>query len=421
MKVLVLGSGAKDHAITWKFSKSKRISGLFIAPGNAGTAALGRNLPEVDPSDPQSVIKACKDHMIDIVFVGTEEPIMTGVVDALLYEGIMTFGATKKAARLESNRSFARDFITRHDIPIPDHAVVGSPQELADYIAQNPGKRLVIKKNGLAPSRVMLDSSDPDDLKAFGNELLKQDEVLIEEHLKGMPLTLTILTDGDSYLMLPIGTEYTKAEEFGKGAATGGMGSICPVPVLNQGSRQEIIDHIVEPTLKGMKEEDLAYQGVLIFSLILTDNGPKLVDYHVRFNDPATQAMIPLINSDFIDMLDALQIGKISEFNLKVSNQSAVAVVIASEGYPADPAVGKEVSITPMASCNLVIDRSIVFYGAVEKADDRLLTNGGRCFTVVGLGTNIIEANSAAYAAVDDISYEGAWCRPDIGNRFFSD
>ncbi len=419
MKVLVLGSGAKDHAITWKFSKSRRISGLFIAPGNAGTEKLGINLPEIDPSDPQAVLQACHDHKIDIVFAGTESPIASGVVDVLLEEGIKTFGATKHAVKLEGDRSFAREFSTRHHIPMPEHAIVSSSAELIQHIETHPGIRFVIKKNGLAPSRVMLDSSDPEALLVFGDELLKDDEILIEEHLKGMPLTLSVLTDGENYLMLPISSEYTKAEEQDKGAATGGMGSICPVPVLGRDNNRKIIENIVKPALAGMKEEGFSYKGILIFSLILTSEGPKLVDYHVRFNDPATQAMLPLINSDFLDMFDALLSGNIADFNLKVSNQSSVAIVIASEGYPSYPQIDKSITLSPLASCNMVIENSIVFYGAVEKYRDKLMTKGGRCFTVVGLGTNIIEANSAAYATLPDISFKGAWSRSDIGNKFF--
>ncbi len=421
MKVLVLGSGAKDHAITWKFSKSKRLSGLFIAPGNAGTNKLGINLPEIDPSDPQSVLQACHEHKIDIVFAGTESPIASGVVDALIEEGIKTFGATKNAVRLEGDRSFARDFSTRYNIPMPEHAIVSSTTELIEYIEAHPGLRFVIKKNGLAPSRIMLDSADPEALLIFGEELLKEDEILIEEHLKGMPLTLSVLTDGENYLMLPISSEYTKAEEQDQGAATGGMGSICPVPVLGRENNRRIIENIVKPALLGMKEEELSYKGILIFSLILTNEGPKLVDYHVRFNDPATQAMLPLINSDFIDMSEALLAGTIADFNLKVSNQSAVAIVIASEGYPSHPVTEKAITLSPLVSCNMVIDNSISFYGAVEQYRDKLLTKGGRCFTVVGLGTNIIEANSSAYAALQDISFEGAWSRSDIGNKFFNE
>lgn len=421
MKVLVLGSGAKDHAITWKFSKSKRITGLYIAPGNAGTNQLGINLPNVDPASAQEVLEACRTYQIDYVFCGTEAPLVAGVVDVLSSHGIKTFGATKKAVRLEGDRSFARDFTTRYQIPIPEHSIVSDEKELGDFLDKNPGKRFVIKKNGLAPSRVMLDSDDRQALMQFGSSLLSGDEILIEEHLKGMPVTLTVFTDGEHYLLLPLSSDYTKAEEHDKGAATGGMGSICPVPVMNRETKTRIIDDIVIPTLLGMGEEDLIYKGVLIFSLILTSSGPRLVDYHVRFNDPATQALMPLIRSDLVDMLEALESRRIGEFDLKISNQSAVAVVVASEGYPEHPDTGKLVKVPSLACSTTILDKTIVFYGAVDQKEGSLYTDGGRCFTVVGLGTNIIEANAAAYTLAPQLRFDGAWYRSDIGNRFFDE
>lgn len=421
MKVLVLGSGAKDHAITWKFSNSRRITGLYIAPGNAGTANLGLNLPDVDISDPQSVLDACLTYQIDYVFAGTEAPLASGVVDVLLAQGIKTFGATRAAVQLEGDRSFARHFTSRYHIPVPEHHMVSNTDELETYLLENHNKRMVLKKNGLAPSRVMIDSTDLDLLMDFGSELLKHDEVLIEEHLKGMPVTITLLIDGDHYLMLPVSSDYTKAEEHDMGAATGGMGSICPVPVLNSHTRQQVIESIIDPTLRGLREEGLCYKGVLLFSLILTSAGPKLVDYHVRFNDPATQAMIPLIDSDFIDIIEALEGGTIADFNLKTSNKTAVAVVIASAGYPEHPQIGKTITAPAHALSNMIIDQTVIFTGAVRQEHGQLITDGGRCFTVVGLGTNILEANEIAYTNLSEISFEGSWFRMDIGNKFFEE
>ncbi|MGM0431500.1 MAG: phosphoribosylamine--glycine ligase [Spirochaetota bacterium] len=421
MKVLVLGSGAKDHALSWLFSKSRRLTGLFIAPGNAGTEHLGVNLPDVDPADPQAVLQACRAHNIDFVFCGTEAPLAAGVVDTLLAEGIKTFGAPLASLKLEGERSFAREFTTRHGIPIPSHYIARSADELEAFIEANIDKRFVLKRNGLAPSRVMIDSSDKGHLMDFGRRLLEKGEVLIEEHLKGMPLTVTILTDGMQYLMLPLCSDYTKAEEHGKGAATGGMGSVCPVPVLDRKTKQAITEHIVEPTLKGLVDEQLSYKGVLIFSLILTDSGPKLVDYHVRFNDPATQAMAPLITSDFLDLLEAIENRTLNETELKISNNSSVAVVVASRGYPENPVSGKRVSLPAYAGSNMIFDKTITFFGAVERTGAYLQTSGGRCFTVVGIGTNILEANTAAYSVIPEVAFEGAWYRSDIGNKFFNE
>ncbi|MDA3832055.1 MAG: phosphoribosylamine--glycine ligase [Spirochaetales bacterium] len=420
MKVLVLGSGAKDHALSWLFSKSKRLTGLFIAPGNAGTEKLGVNLATVDPSNPKAVLRACREHQIDYVFCGTEAPLAAGVVDVLLSEGISTFGAPLNSVRLEGDRSFAREFTTRYGIPIPKHHIAQTVDELIDFIENNSGKRLVIKRNGLAPSRVMIDSADQEYLLDFGERLLEKGEVLIEEHLKGMPLTVTILTDGEHYLRLPLCSDYIKAEEYDTGSATGGMGSICPVPLLDKKIEQIITNQIVEPTLKGLKKENLSYKGVLIFSLVLTENGPILVDYHVRFNDPATQAMAPLITTDFLDLLEAIQSRTIADIHLKISDYSSVAVVLASAGYPNTPEINKPVRLPTYAGSNMIFDRTITFFGAVDRENQVLHTTGGRCFTVVGIGMNILEANEAAYNVISEITFEGSWHRSDIGNKFFN-
>ena len=422
MKVLVLGSGAKDHAIAWMFSKSRRIAGLFCAPGNAGTALLGTNLPDINPSDPESVAKACRKYGISYVFAGTEEPLAAGVPDYLRSLGIATFGASSVAMKLDGDRAFARAFSDYYEIPTSKYSSFSSLPDLQKYLDQNKGIRFVIKKNELAPSRIMLDSSDSDRLLAFAGGLLKDGNIIVEEHLKGMAITLTVLIDEKGYMLLPVCSDYTKASEQEQGAATGGMGSICPVPVLTADLQHHIINHIIKPTVEGMKKEGMSYKGVLIFSIILTNDGPKLVDYHVRFNDPATQAMAPLIQSDFLDIIEALQTQNIEDFNLEISNQSSVAVVVASQGYPENPVIEREVSELPFFSKNAIVYNSaMLFYGAAQESENKLITNGGRCFSVVGLGTNIIEANSQAYSYIKDIRFEGSWYRKDIGNKFFED
>ncbi|MCF7943201.1 MAG: phosphoribosylamine--glycine ligase [Spirochaetia bacterium] len=423
MKVLILGSGAKDHAITWLFSKSRRISGLFIAPGNAGTAMLGTNLPAIDISSPESVAEACRKYNISYVFAGTEAPLANGVPDYLRSLGIRTFGASSNTMRLEGDRSFARTFSDRYNIPTSRYTAFSTLMDFKTYLDKNEGRRFVIKRNELAPSRIMLDSNNPELLLPFAGKLLQNSNIIVEEHLKGMPLTLTVITDENGYILLPVCSDYTKSGEHDRGAATGGMGSISPVPIIKTTLRDQIFQRILEPTFEGLKRERLTYKGVLIFSLILTTEGPKLVDYHVRFNDPATQAMAPLIQSDFLDIIEALEEQEIENFNLELSNQSSVAVVVASKGYPENPLLHKTVSDLPYFSKNsLPYNSSMLFYGAVsESAPNQLVTTGGRCFTAVGLGTNIIEANSRAYSFIQDIQFEGAWFRRDIGNRFFED
>ena len=419
MRVLVLGSGAKDHAITWLFSQSRLINGLFVAKGNIGTDAIATNLSDVDPSSPEQVYKACQEHEINYVFVGTENPLFTGVIDYLNERGIETFGAPKNALQLEGDRQFAKNFTLRHNIPIPGYKIFEDEQSLSAYILRHRGQRFVLKKTALAPSRIMINSSDHDTLMEFAREILTDGSLLLEESISGLPVTITVFTDNDGFLVFPISSDYTRSEEGDKGSATGGMGSICPVPI-NGDEKQQIIDRIIEPTLYGMRVERFAYKGVLTFSVILTQGGPILVDYHVRFNDPATQAIVPLITSDIVEILQAMKNNKLGSFKLEVTHQSTVAVVVASKGYPTKPEIDKEVSPLPLTvRNNLIMNQPFVFYGAVNKKDDKAITTGGRNVTVVGIGKNIIEANKQAYEYINLVEFEGAWHRRDIGNRFF--
>jgi phosphoribosylamine--glycine ligase len=419
MKVLVLGSGAKDHAITYLFSQSKLIVDLFVAKGNVGTAAIAKNLPEVDPSSPESVYNACLKHDINFVFIGTEDPLLTGVIDYLNSRGIDTFGAPKNALKLEDDRYFARTFTARHNIPTPPYRLFSDESSLSNYLKRHPNQNFVLKRNAMAPSRIMVDSSDYDVLMNFGKGILKNDNLLVENHISGLPITITVFTDSDGYLMLPLCSDYTKSEEDDLGSATGGMGSICPVP-LPPSMHKQLIDNIIEPTLYGMRVEQFAYKGVLTFSVILTESGPVLVDYHVRFNDPATQAIVPLIKSDIIEILNAMKKNTLKEFNLEVSTKSAVAVVVASKGYPDNPELGKVVEPLPLIiRDNTFSPMPRVFYGAVFDKEGKQVTVGGRNVTIVGIADNIIEANKQAYDYIESVKFKGSWYRKDIGNKFF--
>lgn len=417
MRILVLGSGAKDHAIAWWFSQSPLINGLFVGPGNVGTESIAINLA-IDPADPKQVYEACKEHAIEFVFIGTEAPLFTGVIDYLNERGISTFGAPSRALKLEGDRDFSRKFTDRHNIPTPTHHVFDNEDTLSEYLKRHKGERFVVKSNTIAPSRVMIDSSDYDALMKFSKKILATGSILLEEHLEGLPITLTLLVDNKGYMMLPSSSDYMKAGHGG--LPTGGMGSICPVP-LQESVRQALVDTIIEPTLFGLKAEKMAYKGVLTISVIITKQGPILVDYHVRFNDPAAQAIVPLIRTDIIDILTAMKEDTLSTLNLEVSTNSAVALVVASEGYPEDPVVGKALEPIPAAlMLNAFMGSPFYFFGGVTSKDGQLLTSGGRCVTVVGIGYNIMDANKNAYKGVKHISFPGAWYRPDIGDNFFT-
>jgi len=422
MKVLVLGSGAKDHAIAWWFSKSRLIEGLYVAPSNPGTESFAVNIPNIDPSDKEQVLRACKDNNIDFVFIGTEKPLFTGVIDHLNKNGISTFGAPGYALKLEGDRKFAREFAKRHKIPVPNYHVFEKDTEVEQFLNENKGRTFTIKSNELSPSRMMIHSSNKKDLLAYAKELLKKGPVVMEDCIEGLAVTASILVDNNGYFILPLCSEYTKREHTDKGVGvpTGGMGAVCPVSI-SQESKDVISKVIIHPTFKALKEENLYYKGVLTFSIILANDGPYLVDYHVRLNDPATQAMVPLIKNDLAELMIAMQNNTLKQIEPKTTGQSSVSVVIASEGYPMDTKTGAKLApIDPRYLGNYIDDGAFVFFGAVQrKSSTEIYTTGGRAATIVGVGQNIIEANSKAYSSIDAISFDGSWYREDIGNKFF--
>ncbi|MDX9801344.1 MAG: phosphoribosylamine--glycine ligase [Spirochaetia bacterium] len=415
MKVLVLGSGAREHAITLSFSKSKSITGLFTAPGNAGTDEIAENLSDIDPCSSKMVIDACRKHNIDFVFVGPEAPLSSGIVDDLQKAGIKAIGPHKAAAMLESSKAFSKNFMIRHNIPTAEAVEISSPEEFEKIINIREGKT-VIKKSGLAAGKGVLESDDREKLLEFGLDILKDDKLLIEEYLSGWEVTIFTLTDGRDYIILPSCADFKKAYDNDEGPNTGGMGAICPVPSLTSQMLEEIKKTIIEPTFRGIDKEGLNYKGVLYFGLMITKQGPKLLEYNVRFGDPETQALLPLILSDFGELCSSILKGTIKSFPLKISNESAICVVIAAGGYPGEYKKGIPVDYIPHFS-----DKYVVVYHASTRFDDfnNVITWGGRCFSVVGLGADFITANKNAYVAAEEIYFKSSFYRHDIGRKFF--
>lgn len=418
MRVLVLGSGAKDHAIAWWFSKSSYISALFVAPGNMSTEDFATNLPDINPANPQEVYATCVENQIDFVFIGTEAPLFTGVVEYISHKGITVFGAPSKSIKLEGDRAFSRAFTQRHNIPVPKNALFTEAHSLAKYLELHAGEQFIIKSNSVAPSRVMLNSADTQALLEYAKLLFTKGPVLLEECVRGIPATCTLLVDNHGYLMLPITSDYTSVSKTNT-TPTGGMGAVCPVPLIDE-IREKIIEKIVEPTLYGMKVEQLAYKGVLTLSLILTDDmEPVLVDYHVRFNDPATQAMVPIIKTDIIDILNAMMRNEVNTLTLETTDDCTVAVVLASPGYPLKPIMDIKIEGISNVFLMNVEDKPLVFCGAIGMKKGMPVTTGGRNLTIVGRGKNIEEANKKAYALIQNKRFSDLWYREDIGNSFF--
>ncbi len=411
MRVFILGNGAREHALTWAFSRSRCISALFVAPGNAGTAEIAVNLPDVQPTKAQEVIQTCRKHKIDLVFVGPEGPLSVGIVDALQKENIPVIGPPLKSAQLESSKAFSKSFMVKHGIPTAEHQTFTSFSAIEKYLTANR-KKIVLKKSGLAAGKGVLESQDRGEQLSFARKVLKDDSLVVEEYLEGFETSIFALSDGSTFLVLPPCMDYKKALDGNQGPNTGGMGSICPVPQLTASMMETIHTEVVTPTFKGLQKEGLLYQGILYFGLMITREGPKVLEYNVRLGDPETQVLLPLIQNDMGNLAEAITTGALDKFPLSYSGKSTVGVVIAAKGYPETYQKGWEVKIDPSESGS----DSLIFHAATFRdSAGTLRTNGGRCFTVVGIGKDIFEASARAYAAVPSVRFNGAWYRKDIG------
>lgn len=413
MRVLILGGGAREHALAWKFSKSRKIAGLFVAPGNAGTDEVATNLPDVNPDDVDTVIERCRELRINLVFVGGETALAEGVVDRLEAEEIPAIGPRKKSAQLESSKAFSKDFMARHAIPTAEYKTFTYLPAFEEYLKTLEGK-VVIKKSGLAGGKGVLESDDREELRSFGAAVLADDSLVVEEFLSGYELSVFALTDGKGYVLLPTCADYKKAGPGNTGPNTGGMGAVCPVPWAAEGDWARVVEEVVEPTFRGMAEDGLGYRGVLYFGLMVTPEGPKILEYNVRFGDPETQALLPLIRNDFVDICQNMLKGTISNIEVHTTGDAAVGVVVASAGYPTKTSKPARVDRLPEST-----DQLHVFHAGTRREDGAVVTPSGRCFTVVGTGQDLLAARSLAYRNAEEVTFDGAWYRPDIGARIF--
>jgi phosphoribosylamine--glycine ligase len=422
MRVLVLGSGGREHALAWRLASSPRVRAVVVGPGNAGTAELAANAPGVDPLDFATVLAACRAHSIDCVFVGPEAPLAAGVVDHLASKGVPAIGPGKSAARLESSKAFSKAFLTRNRIPTAEAREFSDPADFEAYVRGQPGRRLVVKKSGLAAGKGVLESSSVDEMIAFGRSILADDRLLVEEFLEGWEVSIFGLSDGRTHVVLPPCTDFKKAHDGDTGPNTGGMGSICPVPGVGEPLLRRIRAEVVEPTYSALAREGLAYAGVLYFGLMITASGPKVLEFNVRFGDPETQVLLPVLGLDLGAIVEAMAAGKLAEPAPAAAGiappKAALGVVVASRGYPESSEKGVVVDPIPAFPSQ----EALVFHASTSRGADGLLrTGGGRCFTVVGLGGDLRQASANAYRAVERVRFDGGWHRRDIGGRFFMD
>ena len=418
MNVLVIGSGGREHAFGWKISKSKIPNKLFFAPGNAGTENLGINL-DIDISNFKQLENSIVRNNINLVLVGPEVPLVFGISDFIhsnkKLEKINVIGPEKFGAMLEGSKSFAKEFMERHNIPTAPYKKfrLKNLNDGLDYL-ESISPPYVLKANGLAAGKGVLIINELEKAKNSLVEMLKNKkfgsaskEVVIEGFLDGIELSCFVLTDGDSFITLPYAKDYKRIGEGDSGLNTGGMGAISPVPFNDKDFKNKIENKIIKPTIKGLKKDNIDYLGFIFIGLINVKGEPFVIEYNVRMGDPETQVVLPRIKNDFLEILLATANNKLSEIKLDVSPNSAVTIVSVSGGYPESYEKGLDVLGD--------IDQELVFQAGTLKKNNKIVTNGGRVFSSTALGSSIKIALSKAYKNLKKIKFKGMYFRKDIG------
>jgi len=417
MKILVIGSGGREHALLWKLAQSPRVTQLLCAPGNAGTAQLATNHP-VAASDLPGLLALAKSEKVDLTLVGPDDPLAAGIVDLFQKEGLRVFGPVAAAARLESSKSFAKEFMIRHKIPTASSAAFSDPQEALVH-CRSSAYPLVVKADGLALGKGVVIAQTRGEAERAVHEIMVEkvfggagNTVVIEEFLTGPECSLHALIDGKNYILFPDAKDHKRALDGDQGLNTGGMGTISPSCVLNQEMQARLREEVMEPFVRGLAADGLPFKGMLFPGLMMTPNGPKVLEFNCRFGDPETQSLMRRLKSDLLDLIEATIDGTLSEMKPVWDERVAVCIVLASGGYPGRIQRGMVISGIEAASGDPDV---VVFHAGTAMEDDRVVTNGGRVLGVTALGATLEEACSKAYSAADKISFEGKQLRRDIG------
>jgi len=420
MRVLLLGSGGREHALAWKIAQSSMLEDLFIAPGNAGTRNHGKNV-SLNPTDFEAVKQFVLDNNINLVVVGPEEPLVRGIHDYFLsseeLKQIPVIGPQKEAAQLEGSKDFAKQFMFRHGIPTAKYATFTKATLNEGYaFLESMKPPYVLKADGLAAGKGVLILEDLQEAKKELKSMLADakfgdasSRVVVEQFLKGIELSVFVLTDGESYKILPEAKDYKRIGEGDTGLNTGGMGAISPVPFADPTFLDKIENQIIIPTVKGLRNDKIPYKGFIFFGLINVKGEPYVIEYNCRMGDPETEVVIPRLKSDILDLFEGVATNTLSERDVQFIEKSAATVMMVSGGYPDDYEKGKQIY-----GLNGITE-SLVFHAGTSSDGPAVLTAGGRVLAVTSYGKNLEVALQRSYAAIDKIEFEDAYFRKDIG------
>ena len=419
MKILVIGGGGREHALVWKLKQSPRVSKIFCAPGNAGTGTLATNV-SVPISDQAALLKFAQDEKIDLTVVGPDDALAAGIVDLFEQHGLRIFGPVKAAARFESSKIFAKEFMQRHGIPTAASGHFSDSTE-AHRFCQKMKYPVVIKADGLALGKGVIIADSPDmaaktihrimEMKQFGEA---GRNIVIEEFLQGQECSIHALVDGKNYLLFPSAQDHKQVFDGDRGPNTGGMGTFSPAKILTPELEKEVHEEVMKPFLAGLQAEGIMFKGLLFPGLMLTKDGLKVLEFNCRFGDPETQVLLPRLKTDLVDLIEATIDGKLDKATIAWDDRAAVCVVMASGGYPGDYDKGK-----PISGLGEFQDAGdvVIFHAGTKLDKDRVVTAGGRVLGVMALGADLRAAQARAYEAAGRIHFEGSHYRRDIAQK----
>jgi phosphoribosylamine---glycine ligase len=420
MTILLLGSGGREHALAWKINKARGSKKLFIAPGNAGTAEFGTNIP-LQITDFQGIKNFVLKNKIEMVIVGPEEPLVHGIWDFFKSDGALThipvIGPSAFGAQLEGSKAFAKKFMARHGIPTAKYREITSHTEGSSFL-KTLAPPYVLKADGLAAGKGVLILNDFDEasneLKTMldGKFGAASQTVVIEEFLTGIEFSVFVLTDGKTYKILPVAKDYKRIGEGDTGLNTGGMGAVSPVPFVDKKMMRKVIERIIKPTIAGIASENIDYQGVVFIGLISVGGEPFVIEYNCRLGDPETEVIIPRLKNDILDIFKRLVSGKLETIQIQQTKNYAATIVLTAGGYPEDYQKGDEIT---MSSPSENTAPSLIFHGGTQNTEGGLRTNGGRVFAITSFGETLEQAVNVSTKRAGQIKFEGRYFRRDIG------
>ncbi|MBC7876917.1 MAG: phosphoribosylamine--glycine ligase [Anaerolineales bacterium] len=416
MNVLIIGSGGREHALAWKVAQSSRLTKLYTAPGNPGTSLCGENVL-LDVSNHDDVVRFCKEKQIDLVIIGPEIPLADGLTDSLSTNSIRCFGPSQAAAQIEASKVFSKNFMARHHIPTARYATFTRLDEALSYL-DHVDYPIVIKASGLAAGKGVILPDTLEESEATLKSILIEktfgdagEEVVIEERLSGQEVSLMVFTDGKSIAPMIPAQDHKRLLDGDRGPNTGGMGAYAPAPIFTKDLLNEALDSVLKPAIDGLRSEGTLFVGVLYAGLILTENGISVLEFNARFGDPETQVVLPLLETDLLDIADACVDGNLKDINILWKNDAAVCLVLASKGYPEKVEIDKPVVFGELP------ENVICFHAGTKMENEKVFTSGGRVFGLTAWANDIESAIDDVYSNVKNVSFDGMQYRKDIAYR----